>query len=119
MVATGEFDIDGTGVKYGCVFGGFGAGNGLRLVVRFEVGLVAIGEFDIDGTGVKYGCVFGGFGAEVGRWYHNATFRSIISPPLKFRHNVSPVSGLTELSTSGLIRSPFKDVSPFHFSLSL
>ena len=111
LVAIGDFD--GTRVKYGCVLGGFGARVGLRLVVGF----VAIGDFE--GATVKYGCVFGGFGAGVVIWDHNATFCSIISPPLKFRHTVSPVSGLNELSASGLMRSPFKDVSPFHFSLSL
>ncbi len=96
----------------------FGRGVGMLVFVG-GVGFVAIGEFDIDGTGVECGCVFGGFGAENLRWYRSATFCSIISPLLKFKHTVSPVSGLNELSASGLMRSPFNDVSPFHFSLSL
>ncbi len=88
-----------------------------RIGFGCGVGFVDIGDFE--GAAVKYGCVLGGFGAGVGLWISsNATFCSIISPPLKSRHTVSPVSGSTELSASGLIRSPFGDFSPLHLGLN-
>jgi len=106
----------GRDVGVGVGVGPFIRGVGL-LVFGDGVGFVDIGDFE--GAAVEYGCVLGGFVAEVGFWYHNATFCSITSPPLKSRHTVSPLAGLMELSAPGLMRSPFKFVSPFHFSLNL
>eukprot|EP00984_Skeletonema_dohrnii_P031088 scaffold23165_cov83-Skeletonema_dohrnii-CCMP3373.AAC.1 len=107
----------GRDVEVGGGVGPFIRGVGL-LVFGDGVGFVDIGDF-VEGAG----CVLGGLGAGVGFGvgfsYHNATFCSLISPPLRSRHTVSPLSGLIELSASGLMRSPFKFVSPFHFSLNL
>jgi len=81
------------------------------------VGFVDVGNFE--GAMVKYGCVLCGFGAGVGLCLSsNTTFCSIISPPLKSRHTVSPVSGLKELSASGLTRSPFSDFAPLQMGLN-
>jgi hypothetical protein len=117
----------GRGVGGGLFGRDFGVGGGVGPFIR-GVGLLVFGDGvgfvgDFEGATVEYGSVLGGFGAGVGFGvgfsYHNATFCSIISPPLKSRHTVSPLSGLMELSASGLMRSPFKFVSPFHFSLNL
>lgn len=75
-------------------------GNRFGWVGLFDSG-------DVVGTMEEKGCVLGGFGVWVGICGGsgitaiNATFCSIISPPLKSKQVVLPVSGLTELSASG------------------
>ena len=97
--------------------------GGVRIIVSGLDVLVGITDDiidDFEGHREKYVCVFGGFGAGVGGLLnHSAAFCSIVSPPLSSRHTVSPVSGLKALSASGLMRSPFKVVSPFHKVMSV